>query len=61
MTSKQISGIILIIGVGLLVASVLADTIGIGDDPGFGTQQKMGTIAGAVIVVLGLVVSRKAT
>ncbi len=60
MTSKQMAGIILVIGAGLLVASILADTIGIGDDPGFGTQQTMGTIAGAVIVVLGLVVSRKA-
>jgi len=60
MTGRQMAGIIVILGVGLLAASLLADVIGIGDDPGFGMQQTMGTIAGVVIVVLGLVVMRKA-
>ena len=60
MTGKQLAGIIVIIGGGLLVVSLLADVIGVGDDPGFGTQQMMGTIAGAVIAVLGLVVMKKA-
>ncbi len=60
MTGKQLAGVIVIIGVGLLAASLLADVIGIGDDPGFGTQQTMGTIAGVVIAFLGLVVMRKA-
>ena len=60
MTGKQMAGIIIIIGTGLLAASLLADVIGIGDDPGFGMQQTMGTIAGAVIGFLGLVVMKKA-
>jgi len=60
MTGKQMAGIIIIIGAGLLAASLLADVIGIGDDPGFGMQQTMGTIAGAVIGFLGLVVRKKA-
>lgn len=46
--------LILVIGLGLLFASVFAEPIGIGDDPGFGRQQTLGTIAGAIITVLGL-------
>ena len=60
MTGRKMAGIIVIIGIGLLAASLLADIIGIGDDPGFGMQQTMGAIAGVVIVLLGLVVMRKA-
>jgi hypothetical protein len=60
MTGKQMAGIIVIIGVGLLGASLLADVIGVGDDPGFGMQQTMGTIAGVVIAFLGLMGMRKA-
>ena len=59
MTGKQMAGIIVVIGAGLLAASLLADVTGIGDDPGFGMQQTMGTIAGAVIGILGLVMMKK--
>jgi hypothetical protein len=59
MRTKQLAGIIVIIGVGLLAATLLADVIGIGDDPGFGMQQTMGTITGVVITGLGLVVAKK--
>ena len=60
MTGKNMAGIILIIGVGLLAASLLADVISIGDDPGFGKQQTTGTIAGVLIAFLGLVMMKKA-
>jgi len=60
MTAKQTALIIVIIGVGLLAASLLADTIGIGDDPGFGTQQTFGTAVGAIIILLGLAATKKA-
>lgn len=60
MTQRQLAGIIVLIGVGLLAASLLADVIGIGDDPGFGSQQTMGTIAGVIIAFVGLTVIRKA-
>ena len=53
--TKPANVIVLVIGVGLLGASLLADTLGIGDDPGFGTQQTLGTVAGAVIAVVGAV------
>ncbi len=52
--------LVLVIGIGLLAASLLADVIGIGDDPGFGNQQTMGTIAGVAIMVIGLVLTLRA-
>jgi hypothetical protein len=61
MSSKQSKVIITIIGVGLLAASLLADAIGIGDDPGFGKQQTMGTVAGVVIMFVGLALMKKSS
>jgi len=61
MSKKQTTVIITIIGVGLLVASLFADAIGIGDDPGFGKQQTMGTVAGAVIMIVGLALMKKSS
>ncbi len=54
------SFLVLIIGIGLLVASLLADVIGIGDDPGFGSQQTTGTIVGVIITAVGLYLTIKA-
>jgi hypothetical protein len=59
-SNKTANVFVFIIGIGLLVASLLADVIGIGDDPGFGKQQTMGTIAGVVIMVLGFVLTLRA-
>ncbi len=52
--------LVIVIGIGLLAASLLADVIGIGDDPGFGNQQTMGTIAAAVIIGTGLFLTLRA-
>ena len=46
--------ILLVVGIGLLGVSLLADVIGLGGAPGFGFQQTMGTIAGAVIAAVAL-------
>ena len=55
MSNDKIAQIlVLAIGIGLLLASLLADVIGIGDDPGFGNQQTLGTIAGALITAFGV-------
>ncbi len=55
MSSNKIASIlVLVIGIALLAASLLADVIGLGDDPGFGNQQMLGTIAGVVITAFGL-------
>ena len=52
--NKAASVILFLVGVGILIASLLADVIGIGDDPGFGNQQTMGTIVGVLIAAAGL-------
>ena len=51
--------VVVIIGVGLLLISLLADVLGIGDDPGFGSQQTMGSLAGLVILAIGVYLTRK--
>ena len=56
---QQANVILLVVGIGLLGASLLADGIGIGDDPGFGLQQTMGSIAGVVITVVGVFLLRR--
>ena len=52
--NKPAAVILLLVGIGLLGASLLADVIGIGDNPGFGGQQTAGTAAGVVITAAGL-------
>ena len=58
-SNKMASIILLVVGVGLLAASLLADVVGIGDDAGFGRQQTTGTVAGAVITAVGLYLTFK--
>ncbi len=58
--NKTASILLLVVGIGLLAVSLLADAIGIGDDPGFGNQQTMGTIAGVVITAIGLFLTLRA-
>jgi len=60
MNSINANVILLVVGVGLLLVSLSADVIGIGDDAGFGNQQLMGTIAGAILTAIGVyLVTRK--
>ncbi len=60
MSNKMVPILVLIIGIGLLVASLLADVVGIGDDPGFGSQQTTGTVVGVIITAVGLYLTLKA-
>ena len=53
-TKETASIVLLVVGIGLLAASLLADVIGIGDSPGFGNQQTMGTLAGVLVTAAGL-------
>ena len=53
MSNKMAPFLVLIIGLGLFVASLLADVIGIGTDPGFGPQQTTGIIVGVIIAAVG--------
>ncbi len=60
MSSNKIASIlVLVIGIGLLAASLLADVIGIGDTP-FGMQQTNGAIAGLLITAFGLFLTLRA-
>jgi len=61
MTSKNSAGIIVIIGVGILAVSILADVVGIGGDQGFGRHQVAGTVIGVVVMFLGLALMKKSS
>jgi uncharacterized membrane protein len=57
MNAKTIGIIMAVVGVLVVLASLLADTLGIGNAPdAFGTNQIIGTVVGVVIVVVGAVV-----
>ena len=53
--SNKTLGLILVVG-GLLLAlvSLAADPVGLGDYPGFGWKQVLGTLVGAAAAVAGL-------
>ena len=51
--------VVLVLGVGLLLVSLLADVVGIGDDAGFGPRQTMGTVAGVVVIAIGAYLIKK--
>ena len=55
------SVVVLVIGAGLLLASLLADIVGIGDDVGFGAQQTMGTVAGVIVIGIGVYLMKRKT
>ena len=58
-SGKVASLVVLVMGIGLLVISLLANVLGIGAHPGFGRQQALGTIAGAAITGVGLFLMRR--
>jgi hypothetical protein len=47
--------VLLAVGIVVLILSLIADVIGIGSHPGFGIRQTLGTIVGAIVAVVGLV------
>ena len=59
MNNKTSSMVVIVLGALLLLASLLADVIGIGDDAGFGRQQMMGTIAGVLVLAVGVYLHTK--
>jgi hypothetical protein len=59
MNTKVLGMIAVLVGVVLLLVSVLADYIGLGGAPGFGTRQIIGALAGAIVALAGFVVMRK--
>ena len=53
MDKKSLGNALLIVGILIALASLLADIIGIGDSPGFGRYQIMGLIVGVIISYVG--------
>ena len=60
MDSKRIVGIVLlVVGVVVLVLALTADMIGLGGFSGFGRSQIAGAVVGAIVAVVGLVLTRR--
>jgi hypothetical protein len=59
MKKKGLSLILIVVGIIILLVSLLADVIGIGAYPGFGSKQIAGTIVGAVVAIIGFIWYRK--
>jgi hypothetical protein len=57
MGGKTAGIVLLVVGIVVLLLSLLADAIGIGGNPIFGRNQIAGTIAGAIVTVVGLVLT----
>jgi hypothetical protein len=60
MGGKKTAGIVLlVVGIVILLLSLVADPIGFGTSPGFGSYQIVGAVVGAVVTVVGLVLMLK--
>ena len=59
MGGKTVGIVVLVVGIVVLLLSLVADLIGIGGNPSFGYYQIVGAIVGAVVAVVGLVLTRK--
>jgi hypothetical protein len=54
MTWKNIGIVLFVLGLVLLAVSLTADWLGIGNVPGFGFKQILGSIAGALAAAVGV-------
>jgi hypothetical protein len=52
--NETISNVLLVVGIVFLAISLLADVIGIGQNPGIGENQTAGIVIGAAIAAIGL-------
>ena len=60
MDKKTPSAAMLAIGIMILVASLFADSLGIGGNSGFGSYQAVGAVVGAIVAAVGLFFTVKA-
>ncbi len=56
---KTVGIVVLVVGIVVLLLSLVADPIGIGGHPGFGRYQIVSIIVGAIVTVVGLVLTLK--
>jgi len=59
MTRRAIGIALTVVGLLVGLLSVLADVIGLGGTPGYGRGQIVGTIVGAAILIVGVLLSRR--
>jgi len=54
MSKKTISSVLIVVGVIIVVISLAADLLGIGNISGFGWKQMLGTAIGVVVALIGV-------
>jgi hypothetical protein len=59
MGGKTAGIVLLVVGIVILVLSLVADSIGIGGHLGFGLSQIVGAVVGAIVTIVGLVLTLK--
>jgi len=59
MKRNTLKWVIVVLGALLLIASLIADYVWVYSYPGYNTQQIIGIVAGAVILLLGLLLPKK--
>lgn len=56
MAGKKIAGVILlVVGIGFVIVSLIIDLVGIGQTPTFGWNQIVGAIVGAIVALVGII------
>ncbi len=56
---KVASLLLLVLGIATLILFAMADSLKVGEYPGYGYKQIAGMIIGAVVAVIGLVLMRR--
>ena len=59
MGGKTAGIVLLVVGIVILVLSLAADSIGIGGSSGFGPYQIVGAVVGAIVTIVGLILTLK--
>ncbi len=58
-TKRMVGIVLLLVGAVVLVVALAADAIGIGGHPGLGSTQIASSVGGAIVAVVGLVLTRR--
>ena len=60
MQNPALAKTLMIVGILIVLIAALADPLGLGRSPGFGWRQTLGVIVGALVIVAGLYLRRRA-
>ena len=61
MQNPLLAKTLMIGGIVIVLLAVLAETLGLGRSPGFGWLQTLGVIVGALVILVGVYLRRRAT